>query len=212
MRARILAHYAEDKQALADEYQKALDESETDLLRDANRYGVAVSFWEDEQYAKAAENLAVLLAKEPNRISYVVTQAEIFTAQNEPGLGISFLQRHLQINPDNHPLTMALADALVEARDYQRAATVMEEHALLRPDDHSLWYQIAEVQGQAGNISKVHQARAEYFKLIGDYRNARDQLQFALRIEAENGVTPATESRLRQKIRNIEALERESRN
>jgi predicted Zn-dependent protease len=100
----------------------------------------------------------------------------------------------------------------VEARDYQRAATVMEEHALLRPDDHSLWYQIAEVQGQAGNISKVHQARAEYFKLIGDYRNARDQLQFALRIEAENGVTPATESRLRQKIRNIEALERESRN
>ena len=212
MRARILAHYAEDKQALADEYQKVLDESETDLLRDANRYGVAVSFWEDEQYAKAAENLAVLLAKEPNRISYVVTQAEIFTAQNEPGLGISFLQRHLQINPDNHPLTMALADALVEARDYQRAATVMEEHALLRPDDHSLWYQIAEVQGQAGNISKVHQARAEYFKLIGDYRNARDQLQFALRIEAENGVTPATESRLRQKIRNIEALERESRN
>jgi hypothetical protein len=48
--------------------------------------------------------------------------------------------------------------------------------------------------------------------LIGDYRAARDQLQFALRVEAENGVTAATEARLRQKIRNIESSQQQSRN
>jgi beta-barrel assembly-enhancing protease len=212
MRARILGHYAEDKERLIEDFQQALDESDSEMQRDANRYGLVVAYWEDQQFAKAAEHLAVLLEKEPNRISYAVTRAEILTSQNEPGLSINFLQRHLDINPDNHPLTMALADALVEARDYEQAATVLEGHALLRPNDFSLWFRIAETQGQAGDISKVHQARSEYFMLIGDYRAARDQLQFALRVEAENGVTAATEARLRQKIRNIESSQQQSRN
>jgi len=86
---------------------------------------------------------------------------------------------------------------------------VMEEHANYRRGDHHLWYQLAETWGQAGEISKVHQSRAEYFVLIGDYRSAREQLQFALRIESDNGVNPAEEARLRQKIRDIEEMQRE---
>jgi hypothetical protein len=55
----------------------------------------------------------------------------------------------------------------------------------------------------------VHQSRAEYFILVGDFRNAREQLQFALRIESENGSGPAVEARLRQKIREVEQRQRE---
>ena len=120
---------------------------------------------------------------------------------------LNFLQRHLEINPGNHPLTMAYVDALIEGRFYNDAAQVMEKHALRRPDDHQLWYQLAEAQGQAGNISKVHQARAEFYRLLADYGNARQQLQFALRIETDSGAAPAEAARLRQKIREIEELQ-----
>ena len=204
MRARVRGHYSENKPGLVMEYKRELERSVGEFEQDTNRYGLATAYWENEQYREALETLAPLLEKDANRISYVVTNAEIYTAQNEPGMAITFLRRHMSINPGNHPLTMAYVDALIEARSYNEAAEVMEEHARSRTVDHNLWYQLAEAQGKAGNISKVHQARAEYFVLLGDFRKARQQLQYALRIETDNGAAPVVESRLRQKIREVE--------
>jgi predicted Zn-dependent protease len=66
-----------------------------------------------------------------------------------------------------------------------------------------LWYDLAEVQGQAGNISKVHQARAEYFITVGDFTRAREQLDFALRLEKDQLVM----ARLRQRLEYIREIE-----
>ena len=68
---------------------------------------------------------------------------------------------------------------------------------------------LAETWGQAGNVSKVHQARAEYFSLHYDFRNAREQFQFALRIETDNDAAPSELARLREKIKNVEARQLE---
>ncbi len=212
MRERVVAHYATNKASLVADYRRRLQDSETRFDSQANRYALAVALYENEQYAEATETLAPLLQAYPNRISLVVTQAEIFTAQNEPGQALAFLERHLEINPNNHPLTMAYVDALLEGRNYQRAAEMMEQHTRNRSNDHHLWYQLAETWGQAGNISKVHQSRAEYFLLVGDLVRAREQLQFALRVNSDNEGSPAEEARLRQKIRDIESQQRERQN
>lgn len=211
MRARVVGHYAENKPAQVGEKQRQLENSASAFELDANRYALAIAYYENEQYAEATQALSPLLDKYPNRISLVVTQAEILTEQNEPGQAQDFLRRHLEINPNNHPLTMAYVDALLEARQYEEAAQRLEQHTKVRPDDHHLWYQLAETWGQAGNISKVHQARAEYYRLLADYNRAREQLQFALRIETENESSPAEQARLRQKLREIETLQREQR-
>jgi len=207
-RARVVAHYAIDKAAHVATSERLLQEATSAFTQDANRYALAVAYQENKQYALASETLSPLLSKDPNRISYVVTQAEIFTEQNEPGQAIEFLRRHLEINPDNHPLTMAHADALIAARSFEAAADLMDKHTQVRTNDHHLWYKLAEVQGQAGNISKVHQARAEYFILIGDYHSASDQLNYALRVESDNGSAPAIAARLQQKIKEVEELQR----
>ena len=47
------------------------------------------------------------------------------------------------------------------------------------PQDPMIWYRLAEVRGLAGNISGLHQARAEYFILIGVFDKAREQLRLA---------------------------------
>jgi predicted Zn-dependent protease len=102
---------------------------------------------------------------------------------------------------------MAYVDALIESRAYTAASEAMELHSISRPNDFQLWYKLAETQGQAGNISGVHQARAEYFRLLGDYQRARQQLRSSLKIESDNGIAPAEEARLRQKIQEIEKLQ-----
>ncbi|MFM1896835.1 MAG: hypothetical protein RLZZ385_1909 [Pseudomonadota bacterium] len=207
MRARVKTHYAENKKSVISEYRTLLEQSQTELAQDASRYGLAMAYWEDQDYSNASQTLAPLLAKDPNRISYVVTQAEIFTAQNEAQMALDLLGYHLIINPNNHPLTMAYVDALIKSRQFEQAVKVLEQHVVQRPEDHDLWYLIAETQGQAGNISKVHQARAEYFVLVGDFRRAREQLQYALRIESERAPGTPIEAAIRQKIRDVEALE-----
>ncbi len=210
MRARVVNHYAPDKRLLVAEHERRIDEPRTETEQDAFTYSLAVAYWENEQYALAERRLAELLVKEPNRISYVATQAEILIAQNEAGQAIPFLLRHLEINPDNHALTMTLADALIQSRSYAEAAAVLDGHSRLRPDDHHIWYQLAEVQGQAGNISQVHQARAEYFTLVGDFPAARSQLRYALRLERDRGSSPTEEARLQQKINELEQVMEET--
>jgi predicted Zn-dependent protease len=209
MRARVITHYAPKKADVVTQYKSSLESSTNEFEVDTNTYGLAMAYWENKQFGLATQTLAPLLEKDPNRISYAVTQAEIYTAQNEAGRTIEFLDRHLAINPNNHPLTMAYYEALSKSRKYSEAARVLENHTQSRKADHSLWYQLAETWGQAGNVSKVHQSRAEYFILLSDYGKAREQLQFALKIETDNGDAPAEEARLKQKIRNLEQLVRD---
>ena len=208
MRARVVGHYAKDKAALIVDLEKKLEFSTHHFNEEVNRYALAVAYWENEQYSEADRTLAPLLKKYPNLISLVVTQAEIYTKQNEAERAIDYLKRHLEINPGNHPLIMAHVDALMTSRSYNAAAEIMEQHTKNRESDHHLWYRLAETWGQAGNISKVHQARAEYFTLISDFRNARQQLQFALQIEADDASNPALQARLRQKIKELEQRQR----
>jgi predicted Zn-dependent protease len=207
VRARVVGHYAPNKADLVLEYERLLEYSTSEFTRDTNRYALAIAYYENQQFSQASNTLAPLLEKDPNRISYAVTLAEILTEQNEPGQAINFLQRHLAINPGNNALTMAYVDALIESRAYTSASEAMERHSVSRPNDFQLWYKLAETQGQAGNISAVHQARAEYFRLLGDYQRARQQLRSALKIESDNGIAPAEEARLRQKIQEIEKLQ-----
>lgn len=209
MRARVQVHYESNKANAVQTFSEAVANSRNDTERDANRYGLALAYLANEQYKLAMDELDVLLAKEPNRITYVVTRAEMLTKSGEARSALSYLERHLQINPNNHPLTMAQAQALIETRDYATAVRVLERHAINRPEDHDLWYLIAETQGQAGDISKVHQARAEFFILVGDFRSAREQLNYALRIETQRENNLPLVSRLRQRVSDVEALQRQ---
>ena len=206
-RARVEARYAEDKKAYVEERINRLENSKGEFEKTSNAYGLVMALWGNKQYKDAHTVLEPLLLKDPNRISLAVTQSEILTSQNESRQAISFLDRHLQINPGNHALTMAYANALIQNRDYSAASKLIQRHSTSRPDDHQLWYLLAETQGQAGNISEVHQARAEYFRLIGDFRRAREQLQFALRIEIDGNSSPAIAARIREKINGIEDLQ-----
>lgn len=206
-RARVEARYAEDKKAYVEERITRLENSKGEFEKTSNAYGLVMALWGNKQYKDAHTVLEPLLLKDPNRISLAVTQSEILTSQNESRQAISFLDRHLQINPGNHALTMAYANALIQNRDYSAASKIIQRHSTSRPDDHQLWYLLAETQGQAGNISEVHQARAEYFRLIGDFRRAREQLQFALRIEIDGDSSPAIAARIREKINGIEDLQ-----
>jgi beta-barrel assembly-enhancing protease len=211
MRSRIQVHYEANKANAVRDFTNRLNAARETTEQEYTRYGLALAYLADKQFQRAHQELDRLLAGEPNRITYVVTKADILTESGEPDASLEYLERHLRINPSNHPLTMAQVNALVAKRDYHNAVRIMERHAISRPEDHHLWYLIAETQGQAGDISKVHQARAEYFILVGDFRSAREQLTYALRIETGREENMPLIARLRQRVSDVETMQREMR-
>ena len=59
---------------------------------------------------------------------------------------------------------------------------MLDTLTLSHPNSPEVWFQLAEVRGLAGNISGVHQARAQYFILNGVFDQARDQLGYARKL------------------------------
>jgi predicted Zn-dependent protease len=194
MRERVLIHYSSNPDTEISTREEALEELDG-AAADAARYGIALAQLKTGQHVRATQTLDLLLAKEPERISYVMLAAEIALAAKDFTKAREILEKNLSINPDNHPLTMTYAKVLTASGDHARAAAVLEKHSALRPDDMQLWYDLAEIQGLAGNIAKVHMARAEYFISIGDFARARDQLNFALDQESDRLV----QARIRQR-------------
>lgn len=202
MRERVQMHYATDYEAEIDSRARELPQL-NGAEEDAARYGIALAQLKAGQHVLATETLDTLLQKEPSRITYAMLAAEIALAAEDYPRALAILERHLGINPGNHPLTMTYATALTRAGRFADAAAVLEQHALQRPDDMQLWYDLAEVQGQAGNISKVHQARAEYFITVGDFARAREQLNFAQGLEKDQ----LSLARIRQRLDYIRDIE-----
>jgi len=98
---------------------------------------------------------------------------------------------------------MAYANTLNANARYSDAAAVLEKQSLVQANDPELWYQLAEIQGKAGNISKVHQARGEFFITIGDFTRARNQFNLALNMENDRLLKARIQQRL-DYIRNLQ--------
>jgi beta-barrel assembly-enhancing protease len=204
MQQRVKVQYSKNVEADIAELQRALPQL-NGAAADAALYGITLSQLKLGQHIAATETMAPLLAREPSRISYLLLQAEIAVGAQDYERAINTLEKGLTLNPDNHPLAMLYATALTKAKRFPEAVSVLEKHAINYPNDVQLWYDLAEVAGQAGDINRVHEARAEYYICIGDFAHAKEHLSFALEQEDDRLVS----ARLRQRLEYIRDIEKE---
>lgn len=171
-----------------------------------NVYGLALALTKANELDEARATLAPLLQNHPDKIAFVVAAADIDLASGKPDAAAQRLRRQLDVNPGNHPLTMAYANALLRTGKPKEAERVLEEHALRKPDDPQVWYELAETHGLAGSIIDVHRARAEYFILNGALDLAERQLGYALDLARSDFHTTAS---VQARIADIRAMREE---
>ncbi len=198
MQVRVQLHFQNNVNAAIKQFRS--DISDNPELAGAYRYGLALALIQARRLEQAQQEIDLLLKQDPQRITYLVAQSELWQNQGEAKKAVAMLRRQLRYNPGNHPLTMSYYEALLRVGEKEEAAKVLEEHTGLRPSDPNLWYQLAEVRGLSNDIIGLHQARAEYFVLMGRPDQAMRQLNYAL---LEAGTDTATAARLRQRINEI---------
>ncbi|MDP3813914.1 M48 family metalloprotease [Pseudomonas sp.] len=183
MRARVQLIYEETPGLAAKRFRSMLDESPT---LEAARYGLAIAQIKSSQHKQARETLQPLLQGAPNDLAYNLAQIELDMAANRLGEAQSRVERLLGLYPSNYPINQARIDLLMKQGRNQEAERALDELLKDRGKDPDVWYQVAEVRGLSGNTIGLHQARAEFFALVGDYDQAIEQLDFAKRRASNN--------------------------
>jgi predicted Zn-dependent protease len=183
MRARVQLTYESSPGLAAKRFRALLDESPE---LDAARYGLVLAQIKGGQLKEAGSNLQPLLAKAPNDIVYNLAQVELDIAGNRLDAASQRLQRLLGLYPASYPARQSLSELLLKQNRPAEAEQQLDRLLGERPSDAELWFQQAETRGLSGNIIGLHQARAEYFALVGDYDQALEQLDFARRRANDN--------------------------
>lgn len=183
MRARVQLIYEDTPGLAAKRFRALLDE--TPKL-EAARYGLALAQIKSGQHQKARESLQLLLQSAPDNIPYNLAQIELDSASGHLPEAQSRIERLMSNYPNNYPLQQARIDVLMKQARPQDAERALDDLLKSRAKDPDVWYQVAEARGLSGNTIGLHQARAEYFALVGDYDEAIEQLDFAKRRATNN--------------------------
>ncbi|TWI58614.1 putative Zn-dependent protease [Pseudomonas duriflava] len=183
MRARVQLMFEETPGIAVKRFRAMLNENPK---LDAARYGLALGLTRLGQLNEARDLLKPLLTASPHNIAYNLAQVELDITNNRLQDAEQRTLKMLEIYPDDFAVNMAQADLLVKLNKPKEASALLEKIAHNRPLDPDVWYRVAETRGQAGELIGVHQARAEYFALTGDYDQAIQQLSFAKQRAATN--------------------------
>ena len=186
MRARVDLSFMEDSKDAVAQFRRRRAEGGRNAV--AAQYGLILALTRNGEFSEARELLRPMREFAPNNIVYSIAEANISIEAKKYEVAISALEKNLTLVPGNHPITMDLAKAYLDAGYYAKGDKLLSKHSRSHPSDAHLWYLLAEVQGKGGNILGLHQSRAEYFALNGAMKLAIEQLNYALPL-ATNSVT-----------------------
>ncbi|WP_120993471.1 M48 family metalloprotease [Stutzerimonas urumqiensis] len=178
MRARVQLHFELSPGMAAKRFRAELDENPDAL---AARYGLALAQMKNGQLEEARTELERLLAQAPDDLVYNLAMAELEVMEGRLAAARKRVDRLLSLLPTSYPVRQLNIELLLKEDKTAEAERALEQLVADRPKDPDVWYQVAEVRGLTGNIVGLHEARAEYFALIGDYDQAIQQLDFAKR-------------------------------
>ncbi|MDF1644752.1 MAG: M48 family metalloprotease [Pseudomonadales bacterium] len=175
---------------------------------DADRYGLLLAYTKAEQYQEARELLKELLNSSSDKLEYLMAQSEIELQTGNTEEAVALLKKQLELQPEYYPLEMQLAKAYRLNGDPKASAEIIESITKNRTEDPYVWFELAEARGLADDKLGVHRARAEFFQLVGNFSQAKKQLQFALQM---TGQQFALSSAIEQRIVEITRIEYTSR-
>jgi len=202
MRARALVAMEHNTKVSINRFNAELNANT--LKANAAYYGLALAYLKANNVTKAKQIISKLVAENPNNLTFHYTDIEIDIAQKKYPSAIAKLNRLLTLNPNNYPLMVLKSEAHWQDHNYDSADSVLTALSRMRAQDPMIWYRLAEVRGLAGNISGLHQARAEYFILIGVFDKAREQLSLAAKLVNGDFKQSAI---IRQRLRDLAQME-----
>ena len=159
---------------------------EKDPYSNENRYALSLAYKISGQHKDALKIIDSLIIENPKNLILVNTKAEILLDEGKSEDALEVVNIFLNISPKNYPLSVLKAKILAYDKKLFAAEELIRDQLLRRNNDPYLWLYLSEVQRDSKNVIGYHQSRAEYYLLLGQYEDALNQLQFALKLTESN--------------------------
>ena len=183
VRARVIT--SQTMPAEIEQLRASLD-TDNELMRTAYEYGLVLALTRELTFDESRTLIRQLRDKHPLNIPLMIAEAETYESAQQADQAIELLEQALDVNTYNYPLTVNLAKAFIADRKPHAALDVLIPVSVKRPNDEYIWYLLAEAYGLASNVPGVHEARAEFFVLNGNFDQAIKQLGYALPLVRHN--------------------------
>jgi len=188
MRQRIVALASPDKLRSEKQFQEDL-KTKTGNELTATRYGYVLSLMRLEKYAKANQEVAILLKEYPHGIAFLLAKAEIEYSLEQTNASLDTYKYALKLYPDNTPITYDYAGTLLKAKKYQQADLLLNDY-LKEPASNPEFYKyLAETKSALKQDAQSHEALSEYYYQMGQFYQAIDQINLALKSKSADFYT-----------------------
>ncbi|MGD8594114.1 MAG: M48 family metalloprotease [Gammaproteobacteria bacterium] len=166
----------------------------------SKRYQYVLELDPKKNYQTAKQAIAELIKDDNERVPYIVTQANIETANEHWDRACDILQRGLIIYPNNESITLLYGSALIRDNRSKDAMQLLEKQ-MREPAPPPEYFKLhAEAAQHAGLLSESLESLGEYNYRLGDYHLAIKQFERALK---ENNNNQIRELKLKARIEEI---------
>jgi len=206
MRARLIAARAESPESAERHFRAAADNGQASA--DA-RYGLALALIKQNKGKEARQLLEKLLESEGEHVPFYIAlgHAQRVAGNHEESRNI--LRLGLTLFPENYPLTVELANALIQDDKPDEARELVRRHLQRHGPDVHLYRLHGQSAALAGRPHEGKMAMAEYYQMNGQLRLAVDQLnQVVDASDAEISDRSRAVSRRQELTRLFEARDR----
>lgn len=186
VRQRTIVHFSKIPRQAVSQFSQDLDRSKSKKQEVVAQYGLSLALSKNKEHEQALD-----LAKKNLQVyeESLILQMGLVEVQMNAGNNLEakkLVESFLNISPGNYPLLMLYSKILLQNSEFEKSEELLKKLSIKRSTDPQIWYWLAEVQGLGKNIIGLHQSRAEYFFLTGNYDQSIKHLRWALEISGNN--------------------------
>jgi predicted Zn-dependent protease len=178
-KARIQVRYSHMNAQGALSYFENQLSNRTFKIEDAALYGKALALFGLKRFSESRTIIDALSATYSNNLFILDTLSDLDLAQDAVQPAIERLESANELYPDNVVVVMNLAAAYSQAKQYQKAADLLDLYTRRHPDYSLAWRELSEYRGRLGQSAEASTSRAEYLALRANYSRAIEELRSA---------------------------------
>lgn len=201
--ARIKARYEGNPKANIGQFKDSL-RLKNYRIKEAELYGLAISYLENKSAIRARDILEGLLKSDPNNLFYVDVISDVYIATKEYEKAITLLKRLNELMPNNQIVALNYANVLQEANELEQASVILQDLLISQPKHFVANDLLTTIYRKQNKIGAMHASKAEVFVLLGIYPKAIDELQSAIKFSTDK---PLFKKRLKARILQLRAQE-----
>jgi predicted Zn-dependent protease len=194
------------------QYFESQIKQKTYTHEEAAHYGYALALLHNGQIDQAREQVKWLLKKSPNRIPYLIAEAQVESAAGKGKDALKIYSDALQLYPRHYPLTILYSEELLHEGEAGTARRLLQEYLRHRDPKPLVYKLLARADNDDGSPIDSLQALAEYDYLNGQTQSAIEHLNQALRMTKKDDFYRASriDARLKE-LKRQAALENDNK-